>query len=281
MTSARQSLHQIKRTFLDSLYRLIAKSNFLVRLAVSLNFHSRKIFKYHIMDGSAINDNGESLLAKTVISQVSSFIDVGANEGDWAEIFLLEPKLGIQGLLYEPNTFAYEKLKNRFYHLEGIVIENKALGEFVDEKVFYESKKASNLSSLVSKTYRDAVERIVKITTLDIECEKYGFTNIDFLKIDTEGYDLYVLKGAKKLLSQQSIGIIQFEYNRSWVDSSSTLKYAINFLESFGYKVFLLKADGLYEFQYGCYGEYYEYSNFVALAPQFDWLEKELYQGVI
>ena len=50
-------------------------------------------------------------------------------------------------------------------------------------------------------------------TTLDTFVEQHGIKNIDFLKIDTEGFELEVLQGAKQLLSEGKIGTVIFEYN--------------------------------------------------------------------
>ncbi len=87
------------------------------------------------------------------------------------------------------------------------------------------------------------------------------------LKIDAEGYDLRVLQGAKQLLRDQSIGVIQFEYNRPWAEAGSTLSAALKLLESCGYKVLLLKSTGLYNLDHSFYGECFYYANFVAVAP--------------
>jgi len=51
--------------------------------------------------------------------------------------------------------------------------------------------------------------------------------------------------------------------------AGSTLGGAISLLISHQYKVYILKGDGLYEFDYDHYGEYFGYSNFVALAPEY------------
>ena len=76
-----------------------------------------------------------------------------------------------------------------------------------------------------------------------------------------------VLRGASGLLSQQLIGVIQFEYNKPWLLTNSTLAEAYGLLESFDYSVFLLRARGLFVLDYQRYGEYFGYSNFVAVAP--------------
>jgi hypothetical protein len=52
----------------------------------------------------------------------------------------------------------------------------------------------------------------ITVTTLDSFCEEHAIPRIDLLKIDTEGYELDVLKGARKMLERNHIGLIQFEF---------------------------------------------------------------------
>lgn len=134
--------------------------------------------------------------------------------------------------------------------------------------LFLKSPKAVKLLLFDSKfSSSKAIKRVVVTTTLDIEAKRHQLTHIDFLKIDTEGYDFHVLRGSTGLLSGQKIGVIQFEYNAPWAVAGSTLRSAFDLLESFGYQVFLLKFSGLYKLNYDVYGEYLEYSNFVAVSP--------------
>lgn len=101
-----------------------------------------------------------------------------------------------------------------------------------------------------------------------MEVERLQLEYIDFLKIDAEGYDLHVLRGASKLLAQQKIGVIQFEYNIPWKTVNSTLKEAFELLKSFGYQVFLLKNAGLFDIKFNGENEYFDYSNYVAISPK-------------
>jgi len=54
-------------------------------------------------------------------------------------------------------------------------------------------------------------EERVKVNTLDRVMEENGIDFIHFLKIDTEGYEMEVLKGAQEALGSKRIGIIQVE----------------------------------------------------------------------
>ena len=51
----------------------------------------------------------------------------------------------------------------------------------------------------------------VHASTIDLFCKKKKIKEIDLLKIDTEGHEEYVLKGAEKLLKKNKIKIIYVE----------------------------------------------------------------------
>jgi hypothetical protein len=87
------------------------------------------------------------------------------------------------------------------------------------------------------------------------------------MKIDIEGFDLYAIRGAKRLISERRVGIIQFEYNESWMGSGSTIHGATHLLKEGGLDVFLLNKGGLHTPNLGLYGEYFGLSNYVALSP--------------
>ena len=53
----------------------------------------------------------------------------------------------------------------------------------------------------------------VSCTTIDNFCAEKGIRTIDVLKIDTEGYELEVLKGARLMLKRGAIRYIYFEFN--------------------------------------------------------------------
>jgi hypothetical protein len=135
---------------------------------------------------------------------------------------------------------------------------------------FYMEASAGKTSLLFRQHSNAQAKRVsVQVVTLDAELERRKIKFVDCLKIDAEGYDLHVLKGAENCLARKMIGIIQFEYNAPWAFSSSTLIAALEYLKGCDYRVYLLKHNGLYNFDYDVYGEFYHYANFVAIAPGF------------
>jgi FkbM family methyltransferase len=83
----------------------------------------------------------------------------------------------------------------------------------------------------------------VECSTVDLFCRSNEVQKIDYLKIDTEGHDLEVLKGAQSMLRQSKINFVEAECS---VNPDNTyhvqLCDAMAFLQPFGYRLF-----GIYE----------------------------------
>ena len=77
----------------------------------------------------------------------------------------------------------------------------------------------------------------VRLTTLDEFCRDEGLASISLLKIDAEGHDIEVLKGALDLLGRGRIRVIQFEYNHRWIVARHFLRDAFQLLEPLGYQL--------------------------------------------
>ena len=115
---------------------------------------------------------------------------------------------------------------------------------------------------------KGAVARRVEVVALDDEMERRGVERIDLLKIDAEGYDAFVIEGARRLLARRAIGVLQFEYNAPWLAAGRTLAGAIRLLEAAGYRTFLLRRRGLVRFDVARHGEFASYANFVAVPVE-------------
>src|SRR5205823_6673652 len=58
----------------------------------------------------------------------------------------------------------------------------------------------------------NAVPITIRSATLDSLVQKFNLTSIDLLKIDVEGFELDVLKGAARLLERRKPPLIVFEF---------------------------------------------------------------------
>jgi hypothetical protein len=106
-------------------------------------------------------------------------------------------------------------------------------------------------------------------TTIDACAEDAGLGQIALVKIDTEGHDLAVLRGARKLLAEHRILAVQFEYNHRWIAARSFLRDAFDLLLPLGYRLGKLTPRGV-EFYPGWDAELETFveGNYVACLPQ-------------
>lgn len=268
---------------LSQFHRWLSRSGMVVSVVIKVRNQCQAIIRSRLNDGIDPDQNGEYLLISLVAPEARIFIDVGANVGKWAERFAETMKQPGLGLLVEPSPEALAELNNTVSGLNcETEIINAAAGDRCDVLTFFSEPHSGETSSLVPGfSGKNACEITVPMTTIDYEISSRGLEFIDFLKIDAEGFDLKVLKGTKQALSTGRIGIVQFEYNSPWAQVNSMLAEAMCMLSEYGYEVFLLKRNGLYKIRYELYGEYYGYSNYVAVSKKYYYKISSLQNGEI
>jgi methyltransferase FkbM-like protein len=85
----------------------------------------------------------------------------------------------------------------------------------------------------------------VAVTTVDAYAAEQTIDHIDLLKVDTEGHDLRVLRGAERAFRAGAISAAQFEYNHRWIPARQYLKDAFDMLEPFRYRIGKLTPRGV------------------------------------
>ena len=65
------------------------------------------------------------------------------------------------------------------------------------------------------------------------------------VKIDTEGFDLLVLRGAQRSLCDGRIGVIQFEYNWRWLPNHACLRDVFDLIADKPYRLAKLVGEAL------------------------------------
>ena len=68
--------------------------------------------------------------------------------------------------------------------------------------------------------------------TLDSYVDRAGPDHVTLVKIDTEGHDLAVMRGAQTLFTEQRISIAQFEYNHRWIYARCYLRDVFDLLRA-------------------------------------------------
>lgn len=208
-------------------------------------------------ESGEIDGDGEALLIQHLSGKIKTFIDVGANVGEWSEAVMNQG--AEKGFCFEPSSQAVARLHKKF-PADNIVIRPVALSDQKGILTFYEEADCGKMSSLATMNRgTGVVEKQVEVSTLDDEFSDES-VSIDLLKTDCEGWDLRALKGGAKLLERTKF--IQFEYNGYWLHAGSSLKEAIQFLDTYGIEIYLIKNSGLHPFNYRYWGDFYRYANF-------------------
>ena len=194
---------------------------------------------------------------------IKTLVDVGANIGNYTS-FVKSELPDIKTYCIEPISSCFSKLENKFGSDEKVTLINTIISSKNETVSFNEAVGKESHSSIVNRDwlYRKPEYKITKreieATTLDNLIDE----NIDILKIDTEGYELAVLQGCEKLLKENKIRYIQFEYGGCFKDNNITLNDVIDYLKKYDYKVYSLTNGKLLEIKN--YKDDYQWINFFA-----------------
>ena len=160
-------------------------------------------------------------------------IDIGAHEGESIKLF--SKNFYIKKIIsFEASPINFEYLKKKIeqnkqaYNNTEIILENIALGakdktvEFkqfeesssstiqkIDEESEYYKRKFRLISFLNNKKIYETIQ--IKVSKLKDYVEKNNIKKIDFLKIDTEGYEFEILSGLENKI--QLVDIVMFEHH--------------------------------------------------------------------
>lgn len=187
---------------------------------------NRWLFKF-ALQGMGFNnwknleESGESwvvqnVLPKLRLGDLPVFMDVGANAGEYSDLLLARfPQAIIHA--FEPHPRTYEALKQNMK--TNVKSHPVALG--AENGVFNLYDRGGNDGGIRASLAKEALETVqskpltaysVTVSTVDDFMKEHSISSIDFIKIDTEGFEMDVLKGAHDALSKGKIGAIQFEF---------------------------------------------------------------------
>ena len=162
----------------------------------------------------------KKLLVQSGRPEPRVIFDVGANLGNWTQAALpLFPDATFY--LFEPATANVEILKNKFAG-HPIRISPVALSDQDGTATLFSDGEGSPLASLHQRRLEymgihHEPTHEVRTMSIDQFMKTEGLDRIDILKIDVEGHELAVLKGAADWLGK--IGVIQFEFGGTQIDA--------------------------------------------------------------
>lgn len=143
------------------------------------------------MNQPSYEDKYRSLIIEALPNK-RTFVDVGANVGIWS----LPMRSHFEKVIsYEPSRQNIECLKSNIPN--GIELREKAVADFNGEAKFHQAGKNCGDGKLC----REGVKSTYMVPVVKLDDE--NLQNVDMIKIDTQGWELDVLKGMSNLIVAQ------------------------------------------------------------------------------
>jgi len=142
------------------------------------------------------------------------FIQVGSNDAthnDPIQLFLQDEHW--HGIMIEPVSYVFKRLKAKYGRSPRLVLENVAIAEMIGHKDFYYLEESTDdlpiwydqLGSFSLPTimsHADLIPNLAeRIRTIDVECltfkalcDRHAVQNVDLIHLDTESFDYEILK---------------------------------------------------------------------------------------
>jgi FkbM family methyltransferase len=205
---------------------------------------------------------GKNMLADqlNLVGEASVVVDVGAYDGGVASEYLdLFPQAVCHAL--EPHPPSFRTLSERLGGHPRARLHGLALGEAPGRRPLHSFPSSAtnsllapvaDVSAVVGPGHMDSFERIqVDVTTLDLFAEREGLAHIDIVKLDVQGAEELVLRGAERLLRERAIGLLVTEVDFVEVYREQAFYHDVAaLLQGSGYQL-----HDFYNFHYGPKGQ--------------------------
>jgi FkbM family methyltransferase len=174
----------------------------------------------HFFVGRQDYEMHDFTLAMEHVTEFRNALDIGAHVGLWSR--RLADRFG-QVLSFEPVPDHHECLVKNIENTTNVYVYNVAVGNEAGTVYMNQSIENSGMSSIVNDKTGLEVS-VITVDSLDLK-------DIDFIKIDVEGFESLVLKGAEKTILE-SRPVIFMEILNQHKDSSDVF----SIMADFGYE---------------------------------------------
>lgn len=204
--------------------------------------------------GSFTDESGERYVVRYVSRKIASdnrraiIFDVGANVGTYARMWLNEIESTILIHCFEPSRATYQTLTTNLPE-PTVQKHNIGLSDHSGELALFTDAEQSGMASVYERDLQHinvafAQQEISTFSTVDEFSLANCITQIDLLKIDVEGHELAVLKGARQMISEQRVRFIQFEFGGTSIDSRTYFRDFWHLLSP-NYTLYRIVGNGL------------------------------------
>ncbi len=211
-----------------------------------LNSVRRRVQRSSAPASFAEVERAERIFYLNYLREDMTVFDVGANVG---ELTLLFSRFVGDGSVhaFEASSAAFKRLElvcdasqKRNVRLNHLALSDKngfvRLNVYDDAYSCFNSEAARPL-----KDYGVDIEPVgieeAAATTVDDYCQREKIELIDLLKIDVEGAELQVMRGARRMLKSKSIRCLTFEFGQTTFDMGNRPEEIESFLKKMNYKI--------------------------------------------
>jgi FkbM family methyltransferase len=261
----------VKLAVFDKLSTVISKSKLLCALG-------RRSIQIRVNDSNVdIQKNGEQSLMRVILpllDKESLVIDIGCNVGTWS---IMIARSGYKGnvLMIDMDVDSTNQAHanmSQYLDMSTEILTRMVSSEKGSVANYYKGVTSSHNSVHDMRVIGDREDKIIESSeriSLESLCEERAYSRVDFLKIDVEGNELEVLLGAKSLLENQEIDVIQFEYGDAAQAARVFLTDIVHFFHLYNYSVYKIMPNCLVRIEIEpAINRSYSCSNFVALSEK-------------
>jgi FkbM family methyltransferase len=180
-------------------------------------------------------------------------LDIGANVGFYS--LLLANKVGASGkvIAFEPTAKIFEILQQNITqnNLKNVAAEQLALYNYDGFIQFHEGPPQFDVYNTIGQiNHPDAMSQSfnanrIPCMRLDSYVASHKLNQIDLIKIDVEGAELFVLQGMEQMLAENPNLIILFEFtDHTTCGFDYSARDIINWLRAKGYQLFGINSKG-------------------------------------
>lgn len=209
--------------------------------------HRKPIFKKTSEPAGFMEvERAERIFYLNYLREGMTVFDAGANIGEFTTLFSLFIGNGSVHS-FEASCKVFERLKlvcaateRKNIFLNHLALSDKSgivqLNIYDDVYLGFNSQATRPLKNYGLDIEPVGIEKI-DATTVDHYCQKNNIEYIDLLKIDVEGAELQVMKGAQKMFEAKRIACLTFEFGQTTFDMGNRPEEIENFLTERNYKI--------------------------------------------
>lgn len=161
------------------------------------------------------------------------FIDVGAHIGKYTVKLARNSSNKVIAIEPEKNNFSFLEKNIALNKLKNTICINKGAYSAMTKLPFYFSGKGEGTHSIL-KQDENREEIFIPVDTLDNIVSQFGILQkINLIKIDAEGAEFEVLKGAKNILKNDHPSLII----EIWDDNADRFKKVTTLLSAYNYNI--------------------------------------------